>query len=219
MAARRTGEEGTTAAALIPPHPTLPHLAAVAAGCRACHLWERATQTVFGEGPASATLMLVGEQPGDVEDRAGRPFVGPAGRLLDKSLVEAGLDRASAYVTNTVKHFKWEAHGSRRVGRSLVVSEVAACRPWLEAEIAVLRPRAIMCLGAVAARVILGKDFRLTEHRGEIVDPSWAPLVMATLHPSALLRVPDPEQRRLAVAQFVADLAKIAGALRSSQAA
>jgi DNA polymerase len=209
----------TTAAALVPPRPTLPRLAAAAAGCRACHLWERGTQTVFGEGPASATLMLVGEQPGDVEDRAGRPFVGPSGRLLDKALVEAGIDRGDAYVTNAVKHFKWEARGSRRVGLPLVAGEIAACRPWLEAEIAVIRPRAIVCLGAVAARVVIGKGFRLTERRGELVASDLAPLVMATLHPSALLRVPDPEARRAAVANLVADLSRIAAALRGSRAA
>lgn len=205
----------TRAVAVVPAQATLPELAAAAATCRACPLWEHGTQTVFGEGPADAELMLVGEQPGDSEDRRGRPFVGPAGRLLDRALVEAGIDRRAAYVTNTVKHFKWEARGERRVGKALSTSEIAACSSWLTAEIAVVKPRVIVCLGAVAAHALLGKDFRLTERRGEVVRRlDCAAAILATLHPSALLRMPDPEAHRRSLALFVADLASAAALLR-----
>jgi uracil-DNA glycosylase family protein len=202
-----------TAAPLIPERPTLPRLREAAAGCRACHLWTRGTQTVFGEGRAGASLMLVGEQPGDAEDRAGRPFVGPSGRLLDEALDAAGIDREDTYVTNVVKHFKWEPRGKRRIHSKPVGPEIRACRPWLDAEIALVRPRGIVCLGATAAQALLGRDFRVTARRGELVPTLLAPLVLATVHPSSILRIPDSEERRSAVDRLVADLAVMAAAL------
>jgi uracil-DNA glycosylase len=195
-------------------------LRVAAAGCRACPLWERGTQTVFGAGPPSADLVLVGEQPGDEEDVAGLPFVGPAGRFLDRALVEAGIDRRSAYVTNAVKHFKWEPRGKRRIHQKPTAGEVRACLPWLEAELAVIRPRAIVCLGATAAQALLGKDFRVTEHRGAILRSlPLAPLVMATVHPSSILRAPDEEARHQERLRFVEDLAALAAALRAGEGA
>jgi DNA polymerase len=203
-----------TAAPLIPEPPTLPSLRSASAGCRACPLWERGTQTVFGKGPPLAEVMLVGEQPGNEEDLAGHPFVGPAGRLLDRALTAAGIDRSSVYVTNAVKHFKWEARGKRRIHQKPTAGEVRACRPWLDAEIRVVRPRAIVCLGATAAGTLLGRTFRVTEHRGELVASPLAPLVMATVHPSSILRAPDDTARRTELARFVEDLASLAAALR-----
>ncbi len=182
--------------------------------CRACDLWRNATRGVPGEGPARAKLMLVGEQPGDQEDQAGRPFVGPAGRLLDRALEDAGIDRSQVYVTNVVKHFKWEPRGKRRIHAKPNSTEIAACRPWLEAEIATVRPRAIVCLGATAAQALLGRAFKVSVERGRFVPSPLAPLVMATVHPSSLLRAPDAETRRREVARFVEDLAKVAAALR-----
>jgi uracil-DNA glycosylase family protein len=204
-----------TAAPLVPDHPTLPALRAASAGCRACPLWERGTRTVFGEGPALAEVMLVGEQPGNEEDLSGRPFVGPAGRLLDRALATAGIDRRSVYVTNSVKHFKWEPRGKRRIHQKPSAGEVRACRPWLEAEIAVVRPRAIVCLGATAAQALLGRTFRVTEHRGELMASPLAPLVMATVHPSSILRAPDDASRRMELERFAEDLATLAAALRA----
>ncbi|APR87044.1 Uracil-DNA glycosylase, putative family 6 [Minicystis rosea] len=209
-ASRRPKE---TAAPLVPDRPTIARLQSAAAGCRACHLWEHATQTVFGEGPAHARVMLVGEQPGDSEDRRGHPFVGPAGRLLDQVLADAGIDRRETYVTNVVKHFKWEPRGQRRLHVKPVASEITACRPWLDAELATVQPEALVCLGATAAQTLLGRDFRVTAHHGELLPSPLAPLVMATVHPSSILRAPDEEQRRAATRQLVADLAVIARAL------
>jgi DNA polymerase len=175
----------------------------------ACPLHRDATQTVFGEGARGATVMLVGEQPGDHEDREGRPFVGPAGRLLDQALEEAGIGRGDAYVTNAVKHFKWRPRGTRRIHQKPSWSEVAACRPWLDAELAVVRPDALILLGATAAQALLGRDFRVTRQRGEPVESALAPLVVATVHPSSILRAPD-DSRDAERAAFVADLRGVA---------
>lgn len=203
-----------TAAALIPDNPTLPPLREAAQGCRACPLWERGTQTVFGEGRAHVPLMLVGEQPGDTEDRLGRPFVGPAGRLLDKALEEVGLRREALYITNVVKHFKWEPRGTRRIHVKPSAAEIAACLPWLDAEIEAVKPRAIVCLGATAAQALLGKDFRVTVSRGRFIESNRAPLVLSTVHPSALLRVADEEARQREIRRFIDDLAVVAAALQ-----
>ncbi len=205
-----------TAAPLVPARLSLPAIRAAAAGCRACPLWERGTQTVFGEGPPSAEVMLVGEQPGHEEDLAGHPFVGPAGRLLDRALAEAGFDRRRVYVTNAVKHFKWEPRGKRRIHQKPNAREVRACRPWLDAEIRVVRPRAVVCLGATAAQALLGKEFRVTQRRGEILSTPFAPIAMATVHPSSILRAPDDDTRRAELARFVEDLERLAEALRSA---
>ncbi len=203
-----------TAAPLIPPRPTLKTLREVARGCTACDLYKRGTQTVFGEGARKALAMFVGEQPGNEEDLSGRPFVGPAGRLLDRALEEAGIDRGATYVTNVVKHFKWEPRGKRRIHAKPDALEIAACRPWLEAEIAVVQPQVLVCLGATAAQAILGKSFRVTKQRGEMLSSPLAPKVTATVHPSSILRAPDDEARRLETARFVADLKKVAAVLR-----
>jgi uracil-DNA glycosylase family protein len=186
-----------------------------AAGCRACPLFARATQTVFGEGAAHAAIMLVGEQPGDEEDLSGRPFVGPAGRYLDVALASAGIDRKTVYVTNAVKHFKWvpEPRGKRRIHSKPAYGEVQACHGWLEAELKLVAPRAIVCLGATAAQAFYGRAYSVMKHRGEIVTATpWAPIWMATYHPSALLRMPDAEKRHAAKADFIADLARAAKA-------
>jgi uracil-DNA glycosylase len=200
----------TTAAPLVPERPTLSSLRRAAAECRACPLWETGTQTVFGEGLKRAEVVFVGEQPGDVEDREGRPFVGPAGRLLDRALDEAEIDRRLAYVTNVVKHFKWTARGKRRIHAKPSWSEVAACRPWLEAELAVVRPRVLVCLGATAAQALLGRDFRVTRQRGELVETRLASHAVATVHPSSILRAPDDETREAEMAAFVDDLQVVA---------
>ena len=207
------GGQRESAAAYLPESLSLPRLREAAAGCKGCHLWERATQTVFGEGRASATLMLVGEQPGDQEDLAGKPFVGPAGKLLDRALEEAGIDRDAAYVTNVVKHFKWQARGKRRIHAKPSWSEMAACRPWLDAEIAAIEPRVLVCLGATAAQALLGRDFRVSRQRGDIVESPLAPYVTATIHPSAILRQRDDEARHAELQAFVDDLRKVAGLL------
>jgi DNA polymerase len=207
--------EESSAAELIPARPTLPKVRAAAQDCRACDLWARGTQTVFGEGPKGAALMLVGEQPGDVEDRTGHPFVGPAGRYLDKALADAGLGRADVYVTNIVKHFKWEPRGKRRIHKKPTGAEIHACRPWLDAEIALVKPRAIVCLGATAAQALLGRTFKVTQHRGEFIESPLAPIVLATVHPSSLLRAPDEETRRRETERFVADLKLVARRLKS----
>src|SRR5712671_7152073 len=167
-----------------------------ARGCKACDLWKRGTQTVFGEGRKRSTVLFVGEQPGNEEDLSGKPFVGPAGRLFDSALDEAGLDRSQTYVTNVVKHFKWEPRGKRRIHKKPNAGEISACRPWLDAEIALAKPRAIVCLGATAAQALLGTSFRVSRQRGEFVRSALAPLVIATVHPSSLLRAPDDETRR-----------------------
>jgi DNA polymerase len=194
----------------LPDRPTLPRVRAAAKDCRACDLWKRGTQTVFGEGPARAKLMLVGEQPGDQEDLSGHPFVGPAGKLLDRALADAGIDRADVYVTNVVKHFKWEPRGKRRIHKKPRASEVAACRPWLDTEIALVKPQAIVCLGATAAQALLGGGFKVTAHRGAFIDSTLAPVVLATVHPSSLLRAPDAETRRRETERFVDDLRLVA---------
>src|SRR5439155_4713382 len=195
---------------LIPKRPSLKSLRQAAQRCRACELWEKATQTVFGEGPARAEVMLVGEQPGDREDVEGHPFVGPAGRVLDQGLDEAGIDRSKVYLTNVVKHFNWEPRGKRRIHKKPNAEHVAACRPWLESEIRVVRPKVLVCLGAVAAQAIIARDFRLTRHRGEFVDTDLAPVVTATVHPSSILRAPDGASPRQAMEAFVADLVRVA---------
>jgi DNA polymerase len=202
-----------SAAELIPDRPSLPGVRDAAKACQACDLWKRGTQTVFGEGARQAQLMLVGEQPGDAEDLAGRPFVGPAGRLLDRALETAGIDRAAVYVTNVVKHFKWEPRGKRRIHKKPNAGEISACRPWLDSEIQLVKPRAIVCLGATAAQALLGRQFKVTAHRGEFVESPLAPLVLATVHPSSLLRAPDEETRRRETKRFIDDLRKVARAL------
>jgi uracil-DNA glycosylase family protein len=174
--------------------------------CTACHLYKRGTQTVFGEGPKLAPLMLVGEQPGAQEDLAGKPFVGPAGKLLDRALEDAGIDRTQVYVTNTVKHFKWEPRGKRRIHQKPNSREIAACRPWLEAELRIVRPKLLVCLGATAAQAIFGPSFRVTRDRGKVLASQFASKVVATVHPSSLLRQPDEESRAREYKQFVADL-------------
>ena len=204
-----------SAAELIPDQPTLSRVRDAAKACRACDLWKRGTQTVFGEGAARVELMLVGEQPGDAEDLAGRPFVGPAGKLLDRALEAAGIDRRAVYVTNVVKHFKWEPRGKRRIHKKPNAGEIAACRPWLDVEIQLVKPRALVCLGATAAQALLGRQFKVTAHRGELLDSPLASLVLATVHPSSLLRAPDPETRARETKRFVDDLRTVAGALKA----
>ena len=207
---------GEPVPSLIPMHPTLKTIREAAVGCKACDLYQRGTQTVFGEGPRGAEIMMVGEQPGDAEDIAGHPFVGPAGRLLDKALEEAGIDRKLVYVTNVVKHFKWEPRGKRRIHTKPNGAEIAACRPWLETEIALIKPRVLVCLGATAAQALLGRAFKVSRQRGQFVPSSLAPRVTATVHPSSILRAPDDETRRLEMQRFVEDLKRVASALRSS---
>jgi uracil-DNA glycosylase len=207
-----------SAAPLVPERATLPKLRDAAAGCRACRLWETGTQTVFGEGAREAEVMLVGEQPGDREDREGRPFVGPAGRLLDEGLEEAGIDRALAYVTNVVKHFKWTARGKRRIHATPNWGEIAACRPWLEAELAVVRPRVLVCLGSTAAQALLGRSFRVTRERGTLVETPLAPYATATVHPSSILRARDDATREAEFAAFVEDLRNVAALLEQARA-
>jgi len=199
---------------LIPDHPTLANVRDAAQDCRACDLYKRGTQTVFGEGPRKAEVMMVGEQPGDAEDIAGHPFVGPAGKLLDKALEEAGIDRSHVYVTNVVKHFKWEPRGKRRIHAKPNGAEIAACRPWLETEIALVRPRVLVCLGATAAQALLGKSFKVTQNRGRFVESPLAPRVTATVHPSSILRAPDEETRHAEMRRFVQDLTTVAAELK-----
>ncbi len=216
-AARGTDGPGTaapaTAAALVPSRPTLASLREAAATCRACSLWERGTQTVFGEGEPQADVVFVGEQPGDREDREGHPFIGPAGHLLERAIQDAGLDRRRIYVTNAVKHFKWEERGKKRIHQKPNAAEVRACRPWLDAELSVVRPAAVVCLGATAAQALLGKSFRVTQHRGEILALPIAPIVMGTAHPSSILRAPDERSRHEEYRQLVEDLARLRDAL------
>jgi len=193
----------------LPKELSLPALREAAAGCKGCHLWKLGTQTVFGEGPESAGVMFVGEQPGDQEDRAGKPFVGPAGRLLDKALAEAGIDRSATYMTNAVKHFKWQERGKRRIHQKPTWAEITACRPWLEAELAVVHPRVLVLLGATAAQSLLGREFRVTQNRRTLVESSLAEAVTATIHPSAILRG-EPEQKETEFAEFADDLRFVA---------
>ncbi len=205
--------EPNDATPFLPERSNLKALRSAAAECRGCHLWRGATQTVFGEGRKSSRLMLVGEQPGDREDRAGEPFVGPAGRELDRGLEAAGIARADAYVTNVVKHFKFEERGRRRIHQTPKRFEIEACRPWLEEELRVVRPEALVLLGATAAKALLGSSFRVTRHRGELLDSELAPIVTATIHPSAILRGPDDTSRQKERAAFAADLRVVAKAL------
>jgi len=215
MAVRESG----SAAPLVPTRPTLKKLKIAAAGCQACDLWRTGTQTVFGEGSPSSTVMFIGEQPGNQEDLQGRPFVGPAGNLLDKALEQAGIDRSKVYVTNVVKHFKWEPRGKRRIHKKPNAAEINACRPWLEAEINVIKPRVIVCLGSTAAQAVLGPKFRVSLQRATFVPSQLAPFVTATVHPSSILRAPTDDQRRAEMARFIADLTKIRKAIEKAPAA
>ena len=184
--------------------------------CTACHLYKKATQTVFGEGPKKAPIMLVGEQPGDYEDVAGKPFVGPAGKIMNRALEEAGIDRKEVYVTNAVKHFKWEPRGKRRIHKKPNAREIAACRPWLEAELRLVKPKLLLCLGATAAQAVFGPTFRVTRERGKLLSSKLAPRAIATVHPSSLLRQPDEESREREYKNFVADLREAARAARGN---
>ena len=213
MAATRTAEPWT-AAPFVPERRSLKALREAARGCRGCPLWKIGTQTVFGEGSASARVLMVGEQPGDREDLAGRPFVGPTGRLLDEALVAAGIDRTAVYVTNAVKHFKWEPAGKRRLHKKPGAREIAACRPWLDAELETLHLEIVVALGATAAQGLMGASFRVTQERGKIFrDVPWAGALIATVHPSSILRG-KPEERAIALNAFVADLKVVARLLR-----
>ena len=206
-----------SAADFFPERKTLSAFRNAAANCKACDLWERGTQTVFGEGARRAEVVFVGEQPGNEEDLTGKPFVGPAGRLLDDALSEAGIDRSQTYVTNVVKHFKWEPRGKRRIHKKPNAREIAACRPWLEAEIALVKPKVIVCLGATAAQALLGPKFRVSKQRGEFIKSTLAAYVVATVHPSSILRAPDDETRRTEKRLFIADLKRIARVLSKTK--
>jgi uracil-DNA glycosylase family protein len=206
-------DEPGDATPFLPERRSLKALREAAQGCHGCHLWRNATQTVFGEGRKASRVMLVGEQPGDREDREGRPFVGPAGRELDRGLEAAGIVRADAYVTNVVKHFKFEERGRRRIHATPKKFEIDACKPWLEEELRVVKPQALVLLGAIAAKAILGSSFRVTRERGQLLESDLAPIVSATIHPSAILRAPDEETRQAEREAFAADLANVARAL------
>ena len=194
---------------LIPQAPTLLRLRDAAAGCRACDLYKTGRQTVFGEGAEQASVMFVGEQPGDREDVEGKPFVGPAGRLLDEALEEAGIDRGRVYITNAVKHFKWKPQGKRRLHQRPNAAEISACRPWLDAEIGLIKPKILVLLGATAAQALLGRDFRVSLQRGQFIERPGLPLIMATVHPSSILRAPDDESRQIEMEAFVRDLKRL----------
>jgi len=194
---------------MIPMNATLGSLREAAKNCKACELWRTGKQTVFGAGVAHPKIMFVGEQPGNQEDLEGKPFVGPAGKLLDSALEEAGIDRSKTYVTNAVKHFKWEPRGKRRIHKKPNAAEINACRPWLDAEISVLKPQVIVCLGATAAQALLGRDFRVTQQRGELIRSSLAPFLMATVHPSSILRAPNDETRHNEMQRFIQDLKQL----------
>jgi len=208
MATRKSPQH--SAAEWIPPRPTLNSLREAAADCKACDLWKLGTQTVFGEGRRRSIVMFIGEQPGNEEDLTGKPFVGPAGKLFDDALETVGIDRSQTYVTNVVKHFKWEPRGKRRIHKKPNAQEISACRPWLEAEIALVKPQVIVALGATAAQTLLGPKFRVTQQRGQFIESTLAPYVMATVHPSSILRAPDDESRRLEHRRFIDDLKKLA---------
>jgi DNA polymerase len=212
LESRRTSE-------LLLQYPTLEAAREAARHCRACDLWKLGTQTVFGEGSPDARVMLVGEQPGDKEDLVGKPFVGPAGAVLDKALEEAGIDRKQAYVTNAVKHFKWEPRGKRRIHKKPNSLEIAACRPWLDVEIELVRPEVIVCLGATAAQALLGSSFRVTRQRGQLLPFQLAPQILATVHPSSILRAPDDATRKREFERMVEDLRVVANALLRRKAA
>lgn len=203
--------QSDTAARFIPPKATLTQLKEISKGCTACHLYKLGTQTVFGDGARHARVVFVGEQPGNDEDLKGEPFVGPAGKLLDKALVSAGIDRDETYVTNIVKHFKWEPRGKRRIHKKPNALEIAACQPWFEAEVARLKPDVVVCLGATAAQAILGRSFKVTQQRGEVITGSaYAPTIIATVHPSSILRAPDDESRHEEMRKFIDDLKVVA---------
>jgi uracil-DNA glycosylase len=210
---RRAAEPARSAADFLPAERTLPAMAEAAQGCRGCDLYANATQAVFGQGRPGADVMLTGEQPGDREDREGAPFVGPAGKLLDTALERAGIDRDEVYVTNAVKHFKWEPRGKRRIHKKPNTEEIRACNPWLQAELSVVKPKVIVCLGATAAQAVIGRGFRVTQHRGEFVDTPLEPLVTATVHPSSILRAQDDGTRHSEMEAFVRDLRTVATAI------
>jgi len=209
----------TSAADFLPTSRALPVLEKASKSCRGCELWKKGTQTVFGEGASRAEVMLVGEQPGDKEDLSGKPFVGPAGALLDKALVAAGIDREKVYVTNAVKHFNWEPRGKRRIHKKPNAMHIAACRPWLDAEIEAVKPRVVVCLGATAAQALLGRTFKVTQRRGELISSNIAPYLLATVHPSSILRAPDEESRHEEMARFIEDLRNVSHALEKKKAA
>src|ERR1051326_1726540 len=206
---RMQTELSRSAADFTPAKKTLPVLREAAQHCKGCDLYRNATQAVFGEGPRSSSIVFIGEQPGDMEDRQGHPFVGPAGKIFDRALTEAAIQRSNVYVTNAVKHFKFEERGKRRIHKKPSASETRACRPWLEAEMGVIRPPVIVCMGATAAQSIFGPAYRLTKERGRFVQHVWAPYATSTIHPSAILRAGDDEQRHLEYERFVADLKKV----------
>jgi DNA polymerase len=207
----------TSARDFFPERKSLKAFREAAADCQGCDLWERGTQTVFGEGARRAEVVFVGEQPGNEEDLSGKPFVGPAGRLLDDALVAAGIDRSQTYVTNIVKHFKWEPRGKRRIHKKPNAREVTACRPWLEAEISLIKPKVIICLGATAAQALLGPKFKVTKQRGQFIESTLAPYIMATVHPSSILRAPDDETRHEEKRKFIADLKRVAQVISGSR--
>ena len=209
-------KESKDAQDFFPDRKTLPAFREAAADCQACDLYKRGTQTVFGAGTRNAELLFVGEQPGNDEDLEGEPFVGPAGKLLDKALEEVGIDRQKAYVTNVVKHFKWEPRGKRRIHKKPNAKEIAACRPWLEAEIEIVKPKVIVCLGATAAQALLGSKFKISKERGKFYESDLAPYILATVHPSAILRAPDDETRHEQKRRFIDDLKKVADVLSKS---
>ena len=217
LSALRPATERRASTAPVPPHANLDDLQRAAKSCKACDLWKAATQTVFGEGPSEARIMLVGEQPGDQEDKSGHPFVGPAGKLLDEALIESGIDRSEVYITNVVKHFKWAPaeRGKRRIHKKPNYAEITACRPWLDAELSSVKPEILVCLGASAAQALLGRDFRVTQQRGQLIKSNLAPRVAATVHPSSILRAPDDRARHLEFEAFVSDLKKIVQSARS----
>jgi DNA polymerase len=206
-----------SAAEFFPARKSLKAFRDAAADCKACDLWKRGTQTVFGEGSRHAEILFVGEQPGNEEDLTGHPFVGPAGRLFNDALTEAGINRAQTYVTNVVKHFKWEPRGKRRIHKKPNAGEIAACRPWLEAEIALVKPRIIVCLGATAAQALLGPKFRVSKQRGQFIESTLAPYILATVHPSSILRAPDDETRQMEKRRFIDDLKKVARVLSKNK--
>jgi uracil-DNA glycosylase len=218
---RESKSENDTAARFIPAKPTLTNLVRTARECKGCDLWKAATQTVFGEGTARATIMLVGEQPGDQEDKLGRPFVGPAGKLLDEALAEAGIDRSEVYVTNVVKHFKWSPaeRSKRRIHKKPRYFEIHACRPWLDAELEVVKPKILVALGATAAQALFGRDFSVTRQHGQLVESLLAPLATATMHPAAILRAPDAQSRVQQMRTFIDDMRRVAGLLIKKLAA
>lgn len=207
------GKTWSSAEDFFPERKSLKAFRDAAADCKGCELWKRGTQTVFGEGARRAEILFVGEQPGNEEDLSGKPFVGPAGRLLDEALSEAGIDRAQTYVTNVVKHFKWEPRGKRRIHKKPNAGEITACRPWLEAEIDLIKPKVIVCLGAIAAQALLGPKFRVSKQRGQFIESTLARYILATVHPSSILRAPDDETRHVEKRRFIDDLKKVAHVL------